>query len=427
MIKFSKKTIAALSIFLLAHIVLVALSTSTSVLPAAFGAAALSAMALSFVLAARWKIVEKLLGGRDRTYIVHRWLGYASFVGLAVHWIIAEDGAFELVPSVAGAAAELATFASTSILLLGALSALKHIPYHIWIWTHRLFGPLYILLVFHSFFSPSPIPTASLVWNVLWLISVLGIIAWFSSLQRLFKPDLPYKVISLEHKNNYLDLRLKPLTKAHHWKAGQFANLTPTKKGFEESHPFSIASAPHASGEMRFVIRELGDFSQALPKALKQGDTVLVSKPAGSFKPKTKPYAKPQLWLAGGVGITPFLAALDAFNEHSPQTTLLYCITNEASAIDLEKLREYEQHFTNFSLIVFDSSKGNRLNTENFATHLPSKATQGDLFICGAPALKEIATQAWKKAKATGNIHHEYFDFRAAVSLDKLIKQTAKG
>lgn len=417
-----KKPLFALVGFWLFHVLLVIGSVpAANIIPASFAAVTLSAMSLSFVLAARWRVVESLLGGRDKAYVLHRWMGYFSFIGLSLHWLLATAGTQAPIPSIAEFASDIAMPVSIGILLLGLLSALKHIPYHIWIWSHRLFGPLFILIIFHSFFCESPLIMGSVGWISLWLVSVLGIAGWFSSLQRLFTPDQPYEITAVEHKNKNLDLRIKPLKRSYQWKTGQFCNLTPTKEGFTEAHPFSIASAPKDNGEMRFVIRELGDFSRALPKALNVGDTIHVSKPAGGFRPHAKPYHKPQVWLAGGVGITPFLATMDQFDIHSPDTCLIYCISDEETAIDLTEIKAFAQTHDNFNLHLINAQTDGFLTEQHFTNLLDKSYQQAELFICGPSALKQVAKQGWKQFGAKGKIHHEYFDFRAAVSLKSLL------
>ncbi|MDP1644049.1 MAG: FAD-binding oxidoreductase [Thiobacillus sp.] len=90
--------------------------------------------------------------------------------------------------------------------------------------------------------------------------------------------------------------------------AGQFAFVT-----FDQSegpHPFTISSAWHGNGKLFFLIKGIGDYTSTLPATLKVGDLVKVEGPYGRFafggrKPR-------QIWVAGGIGITPFVARMQA-------------------------------------------------------------------------------------------------------------------
>ena len=93
----TKKTLTLAMIFVFAHIAFVApFVPSKNILPAGFGALSMTSMALVLVLAARWRIVDRILGGPDKSYGSHRWLGlFAIGGGLALgHWPHPSDWEF---------------------------------------------------------------------------------------------------------------------------------------------------------------------------------------------------------------------------------------------------------------------------------------------------------------------------------------------
>ena len=78
----TKKTLTLAMIFVFAHIAFVApFVPSKNILPAGFGALSMTLMALVLVLAARWRIVDRILGGLDKSYGSHRWLGLFAIGG----------------------------------------------------------------------------------------------------------------------------------------------------------------------------------------------------------------------------------------------------------------------------------------------------------------------------------------------------------
>jgi ferredoxin-NADP reductase len=97
------------------------------------------------------------------------------------------------------------------------------------------------------------------------------------------------------------------------WKAGQFLHYVLNHEATDDRGSdrwFTIASAPHERHVMlttRFAVKEGSTFKKAL-KALKPGDFIEVSDLDGDFivgDPR-----KEYVFIAGGIGITPFRAIL---------------------------------------------------------------------------------------------------------------------
>jgi predicted ferric reductase len=78
--------VAMLHVLLVAPWVFVA-----DIIPMSLGVFTLSALAFSLLLAARFKVVDTLFGGLDKSYEAHRLAGVMSVVGLVGHWMLASD------------------------------------------------------------------------------------------------------------------------------------------------------------------------------------------------------------------------------------------------------------------------------------------------------------------------------------------------
>lgn len=92
------------------------------------------------------------------------------------------------------------------------------------------------------------------------------------------------------------------------YKAGQYMTL-----GIDghDPRPFSIASAPRKDNSFDIHVRNSGqNLSRHLCENIKQGDKVSVSSARGSLYFQDS--NKPAVFLAGGTGITPFLAMMEA-------------------------------------------------------------------------------------------------------------------
>ena len=76
-----------------------------------------------------------------------------------------------------------------------------------------------------------------------------------------------------------------------------------------EAHPFTIAGVDEMT--RRFVIRAAGDCTDNFVSTVKVGDRFRIGRAVGRFLPQIDSQPKEQFWVAGGVGITPFLSALE--------------------------------------------------------------------------------------------------------------------
>jgi len=404
-------------VYIVLNIALVASLPLVSLLPATGAVLALNSMALSLLLAARFKSVDYILGGPDKSYKLHRYLGYIAVIGLGLHWATANNAQFELIPALAEFAEETGEFAAFSIIALALVSALKIIPYHLWKKSHLMMGPLFMISVFHSFFSASPIAFNTFAWWLVLAFSCVGTIGWLKTLFNNKKKPVMATVSTITKYSNSIDIQLDTQEKTSN-KAGQFAAISVNKTGLEEQHPFSIASA-NDSQKMRFIIKDAGDYTHQLINNLQLGDTVLIHNIAGKFLPQTQPNRKRQIWLAAGTGITPFLAALASMkSDDAAKIDLIFAAGNHLSPALLQELTDFEKQLSQFTLHIL--AKNKRLSAEHFKKTTLNWSS-ADLYICGANSIKQAAVHIWKTNHATGRIYTEAFDFRGAYEMNWLL------
>ena len=104
------------------------------------------------------------------------------------------------------------------------------------------------------------------------------------------------------------------------YEAGQFAFFSFAALSPRESHPFTIASAP--SGEnLRIIVKASGDFTSELVRAVEVGDEVRVE---GAYGHLTERHCDSQqeVWVAGGIGITPFLSRAHALGDSAAKVVV---------------------------------------------------------------------------------------------------------
>lgn len=122
-------------------------------------------------------------------------------------------------------------------------------------------------------------------------------------------------------------------------------------KGFKRH--FSITNSPSQKGIYKIVTRMR---DSAFKRSLKQyplGTEVEITHIGGKF---TLPddVSKNYVFIAGGIGITPFLSMLRFINENhlGHKITLVYSSRDQASTVFLDELLELEQKLPKFKLIA---------------------------------------------------------------------------
>jgi predicted ferric reductase len=392
-------------------------------IPATLGASSLTAMTLAMLLAARFRAVDWFLDGPGRSYRLHRWLGYAAIVPMVGHWLLATPLGPGIVPALAFSATMSAKYATILLLMLAVISPLKLVPYHIWKFSHYLMGPIYLIAVYHTFFSKVPLAAGDEVWWVLVALSAMGIGSLIWTMVRHVRPTRDYVVSETSRIKQGLDIRLKPIAAKDRieWIPGQFASVSIKGTGSSEIHPFTICSAP-GKGEMRFVIGNRGDYTEDLVAQLKPGDRFRIHDVSGEFTPQFAPGRRNgQVWVAGGIGVTPFLAAIDAMvADNGPPIDLIYCYRSLLWAFDVERLVKAAETLPQLRVHFFDGELAGHFQKNTLPSLCAPGWKQGDLYVCGPEPLIDLVCDAWRFHGGEGSIHVELFEFRTTWEAGKM-------
>src|SRR5690606_7780661 len=113
---------------------------------------------------------------------------------------------------------------------------------------------------------------------------------------------------------------------------------------------YSLSDAPRGD-RYRITVQRLGAFSRHVHDALSTGGTVSLSAPAGGFTLPAEPDL-PVVLVAGGVGITPFLALLEALRR---PVTLYYGVRNGARHPSRQRLRELAEEVDGLRVVTYYS------------------------------------------------------------------------
>ena len=311
-----------------------------------------------------------------------------------------------------GLAETLGEWAFYAAVVLIVLALLKHFPYRYFFKTHRLLAIVYLCLVFHSVVLMKFAYWGAILGPVMALLMAAGTVAAFISLFR--KVGYSRRAVGVieelvHHEDNRVlkvAVALKDRWPGH--EAGQFAFVTFDPA--EGPHPFTISSSWQGDGKMFFLIKGLGDYTMTLPGALREGDFVKVEGPYGRFDfTSSKPR---QIWVAGGIGITPFIARMKALPDKADGKTVdLFYSTSAPDEGFIAKVGNAAEE-AKVRLHVLVPKKDGRLNAERICQQVPDWK-DADLWFCGPAGFgRELHRKFVAKGLATDDFHHELFDMR---------------
>jgi predicted ferric reductase len=315
-------------------------------------------LSLQFVLAARFAWIEGPFG-LDRLMRFHRALGITAALLLIAHplLLIPDLGLHFLIRFRvrwylwAGRLA-LAT------LLLHILTALlrKKIPfqYETWRRFHAAAALLLLTLgVLHSLAIGGDLTTPGA--KIIWIsVAASGIGSWAYSRIRPFllrsrKRGRLFTVVSVKPENpavwtltlaRNVHSNAAPFSHA----PGQFQFIR-IRRGsrWSEEHPFTIASSPDSGDEISLTIKASGDFTRQISN-VQPGDLATIHGPFGRFSHLFHPEERDLVFIAGGVGITPFISMLRYMNQtrDSRRVLLLYANRSESDILFADELKKIE-------------------------------------------------------------------------------------
>lgn len=294
------------------------------------------------------------------------------------------------------------------ILLMAGLAATfaARLPYRLWRPLHALLGVGVLAGLAHVFLllGSSAGVVAALVLAVLLLGWRLVRADWGSGAR-------PYLVRAVERVGEAMvEISLAPLGQPVRAVPGQFALVAffqgPHYRGCGEFHPFTV-SAANSGLELRIGVKALGDCTRHI-QSLEPGVAARVQGPFGSFLADRPPV--PQVWIAGGIGITPFLAVLRAGALSQP-TLLLYLHRNAADGAFLAELQALAAKDPQLALRAIATGD----DLPDLAALLPQASGLAGLecYLCGPPGLVAAATALLRqRGVRPAHIHYESFDFR---------------
>ncbi|MDR2858740.1 MAG: ferric reductase-like transmembrane domain-containing protein [Novosphingobium sp.] len=403
------------------------------------GIVAIVCMSVAMILAIRPRWPESRLGGLDKMYRVHKWLGIAALVAAITHWLWAKAPKWAVgwgwlerpargprVPPVNPVESLFTQLRHTAegwgewafygVVVLIAAALIQRIPYRFFYRTHRYVALVYLVLVFHAvvltkfgyWLSPLGLTLVVLLSYGSWA----AVLVLFRRVGR--NRQTAGRIAAMRYYPGVRALEttidMEPGWPGH--RPGQFAFAMSDPA--EGAHPYTIASAWNADEpQITFITKELGDHTRQLPDKLRSGQNVTIEGPYGCFTFDDD--CARQIWIGGGIGITPFIARMKYLQSHAggtlPEVDLFHC-TAEIDEDALDNLRA-DAGAAGIRLHILIDARDGRLDGERICSAVP-EWRDASIWFCGPLPFGETLRRDFGKRgfPVADRFHQELFAMR---------------
>lgn len=411
-----------------------------------FGLLGIAGFAVNIILGARLPFAPRLLGGLERLYSTHRANGRVVYLLILLHVALVAAGRGIESPD---AALALFTFGSGSAVVVGsvafagmtaaiAATLYARLTHEVFVYVQRSFGFLFVLAALHAFMTMGVKASSRPLTVYLALLVGIAIaaFAYRSLFANLLVRRFDYSVSEVNELDpSVVEIKMEPLDRPLLSRPGQFVFVTFYSEAFnarfhpvsiaseggsaivvfrpgdarDQFHPFSLTSTP-ADRHLSLVIKAVGDFTTAL-HVLEPGARARVEGPYGEFSFLNVSNRR-QVWIAGGIGITPFLSMARSKPSEDFDITLFWGVNDRAQAYFAEELNAVADELPSFSFHLVPEDEAGFITAASVAERVDLRTS--DILIVGPPAMeRSLRHQFLEAGLSPDRIHSERFAFGA--------------
>ncbi|MGH2699523.1 MAG: ferredoxin reductase family protein [Actinomycetota bacterium] len=408
------------------------------------GLAGIVAFSCNLVLGGRVAVLEVFFGGLDRMYRIHHRIGLLSFNLLLAHGVLmlasagtdSLEAAVRLVLPSPNWTVTLGALALLGMILVMGLTLYADVNHEVFLWVHRFFGLVFGVAALHVFRTPGTKALSQTLTIYLAVFVLAGVTAYLyrSLLGDLFVRRRPYRVSHINRRGGEVaEITLSPSNGGLPFTPGQFVFLTfqssSLRKWFrpfsretsgqselvslrtgavhKQFHPFSITSSPEQR-DLQVAIKASGDYTGAL-EHLEVGDHALIEGPYGTFSYRHVPRRR-QIWIAGGIGVTPFLSMARSLSDDY-RIDFYYAVKTRQQGYFFDDFEELSHSHPNLRLIAFPEDEVGFLTAEEVERR-SGDLTNAEILMCGPKVMTQALERQLKERGVPGaRIHYEEFGF----------------
>lgn len=375
-------------------------------------------LAWSYILAIRHPLLEQMFGSLDKVYRTHHIMGGISFLLLVHHPVLLvlrqlPNNTIPLyfIPTGTFSYA-LGIIALYTLFVLLILTLYVDLPYKLWKQTHEWMGLVIVLGAWHGLLVSSDMSRFMplTAWLSIWSVLAISAFIYKRFLYDLLNPGEIYDMKNVVWDKDVVIVTLqnqKP-TEYQTFSPGQFGFLSFYEHGKRrDEHPFSVIA--QEGNCVRFGIKVTGGFTLKLAQSV-PGTPIRIRGPFGSFGTNKKS-ALQNIWIAGGIGITPFLHLLHSIRE-TDRVTFIFTVRGAHNGVLMQMVSDLLPHKPSVRFIIHDSKTSGRLTAKKIAeyTDIPKESK---VWLCGPqPLMLSLSEQFPSFGIRRSHIYFEDFALR---------------
>jgi len=369
-----------------------------------------------YVLASRVRAFESSLG-LDRLIQAHRKTGIAALALLLLHGVLYTS--YELALGFLSLGWQKLLGIGALVLLIvvaGAALLWKSLGWRYETWK-RVHYASYVILplgFLHALLLGTTVNSSPVIRVYFIVLLALYVLVVASRVvKRLRVRASPYTVSDVRRESHDI-VSLRFAGPVPSFAPGQFMILNLFRgSGYSESHPYTISSGPEEE-QLRVSAKGIGDFSRSLAE-FAPGTRALIEAPYGVFS-YDNAAGDSLVFIAGGIGITPFLSQLSALRSRQEQrkVRLLWGNKTREDIAFTDELEATERHLDDFAVVHVLSNEEWEGETgfvdERIVRTYVDDVDRAQFFVCGPPVMmQKLIPTLREMGVPNARIHYERF------------------
>jgi len=389
------------------------------------GAEAVLLFSIALVLATLLAPIERAFGGLDRVALWHRRAAVGGVLLLVPHVALVGSAPDPYETSFGHALGDVALVGLVVLALWalaprlraarwpGVIRRMARASYERWLTAHRLTGLFVIVALVHGSIVDPVLHRSTLLRVVFVIVGAVGSIAYLyrELFARYLVPIYDYKVVDVQRLNKTtLTVALSPTRRGLSFTPGQFVFLALGGASGWERHPFSVSSS-RGDARVELTIKASGDYTRELYDQLQPGVPAKLAGPFGGFDYREGGHD--QIWIAGGIGITPFLSWIRSIDgQFDRAVDFYYSVAHADDAVYLDEIRGVSDRQPSLRVHLVCADTDGMLTPDEVIRAVPP-GTSPSVYMCGPPPMmKAFSTGLHRLGIRKSRIRWEQFGAR---------------
>lgn len=378
--------------------------------------AGIGLFSVNVLLSSRNRFLDRFYGGLDTLYLVHHDKGKLAYVLLLLHPSflavrLAEESLMSVLLFLLPSDSVAVNLGKVTLILMSGLilvTLFVRLEYQRLKRLHQSLGAVLVVGAVHSFLTGTDVASLPFL-----RAYVLGLVAAASL--AYVNTTLLGNPLSKKHLYTVEDVRLrsdtvtevdlKPSGERLGYEPGQFVFTVFSQEGLRERHPFSPTSDP---GEelLSFAVKQVGDYTGRL-RMLEKGTGVSVEGPYGGFT--VSEGGRRQIWVAGGIGVTPFMAMARSIQGGELEVDLYHSYRDPGDVFLADEMEELFSRIEGCRFFRVDTRVQGRLDAAYVKEN--SGGLEGkSVYVCGPERMnRDLARQFRANGVPAGMVFVEFF------------------